>query len=464
MRFVKLGLFLAAAAGLAPAALAQTTVGTTFTYQGRLDDNGQPANGLYDFQFQLAPAATGSFSGGSQNVDDVSVVNGLFTVKINFGAAFIGDARFIEVRVRPGISIGTYTPLAPRQELTPAPYAVGLSLPFSERQTNAASLFTLDQNGTGNCMTLTGSAGDCLDVSTDGAGEAIRAHTAGTGNAIGAYTSAAGANSVYAQTTGGGVPIYGYNLSTSGNAAFFRSENVGNASNCVEIQENGIGMGLHVSARTNRAGFFENTNAGNFGTVLMASNTGGGGPAIVGTTTGVNGAGIFTINNPASSHSALEATTNGTGPAGRFNGALEVNGATTANGPATVNGDATVNGTLKAEIGGVLNRATPVAWGRFTVNSNHNPTLLNSSGNVSVNWISGVGYRVHVGGESGSGSGWWVPVGTILYDGVAPEHVYTLRTNVPDSNGNVDFTWNCANCIIPNFDGDNIQITFVIYN
>ncbi|HMD55678.1 MAG TPA: hypothetical protein VKJ65_14120, partial [Phycisphaerae bacterium] len=36
--------------------------GTAFTYQGRLNGGGSPANGLYDFQFALSNAP----SGGSQ--------------------------------------------------------------------------------------------------------------------------------------------------------------------------------------------------------------------------------------------------------------------------------------------------------------------------------------------------------------------------------------------------------------
>jgi hypothetical protein len=456
MRLLKYALCLAALAGLAPLANAQTAVGTAFTYQGRLDDNGQPANGLYDLQFQLEPALAGGIPIGSAvNVDDVSVVNGLFTVKVNFGAAFSGDARFIEIRVRPGTSVGGYLTLTPRQELTPAPYAVGLALPLNESQSSASSLFNLDQNGAGNCVTLTGSNGDCLNVSTDGTGDAIYAHTSGANAAaVGAYTTGAGSNAVFASTTGGGIPIYGYNLGTAGSAGFFRTENSTNPANCVEIQNNGTGVGLHATARTNVAGLFENTNASYAGGVLKAA-TVGGGPAVWGTTTGTGGAGSFSITNPASSHAALTASTSGTGPAGLFVGDVNVVGGVYAT------GDVTVDGQLSGKIGGVTNRTMPVAWGRFTTNSNHNPTLLNSSGNVSVSWINS-GYRVHVTGETGSLS--WVTLGTILYDGVAPEHGYMLRTSLPDGNGNVTFTWNCMNCIIPNFDGDNLQIDFVIYN
>ncbi|HHB90516.1 MAG TPA: hypothetical protein ENK60_04340, partial [Anaerolineae bacterium] len=38
---------------------AQGPVGTSFTFQGRLLDGGQPAEGLYDFKFALFDAPSG---------------------------------------------------------------------------------------------------------------------------------------------------------------------------------------------------------------------------------------------------------------------------------------------------------------------------------------------------------------------------------------------------------------------
>jgi hypothetical protein len=100
-------------------------VGTAFTYQGRLNDGGTAATGIYDFQFTLhdAPAA-GSQIGSALVRDDVAVASGLFTVTLDFGAVFGGEARFVQIEVRPGASGGAYTALGARQELTPAPNAV----------------------------------------------------------------------------------------------------------------------------------------------------------------------------------------------------------------------------------------------------------------------------------------------------------------------------------------------------
>jgi hypothetical protein len=107
---------------------AQTTVGTGFTHQGRLTDGGSPANGEYDFQFRLYDAvSSGSQVGSTNNRGNVTVTEGLFTVQLDFGSgAFNGDARYLEIRVRPGASTGAYTTLTPRQALTPAPYALAL--------------------------------------------------------------------------------------------------------------------------------------------------------------------------------------------------------------------------------------------------------------------------------------------------------------------------------------------------
>lgn len=59
---VRSSLFLAALAATCPLAGAQivtsTPAGTAFTYQGRLEDNGQPVNGLVDLEFRLYTGPT----------------------------------------------------------------------------------------------------------------------------------------------------------------------------------------------------------------------------------------------------------------------------------------------------------------------------------------------------------------------------------------------------------------------
>jgi hypothetical protein len=105
----------------------QAEVGNAFTYQGYLKDGSNPANGKYDFQFILYNALSGGSQAGSiVATDDVAVTKGLFTVALDFGTVFDGTGLWLEVAVRPGSSTGSYAILSPRQEITPAPYALSL--------------------------------------------------------------------------------------------------------------------------------------------------------------------------------------------------------------------------------------------------------------------------------------------------------------------------------------------------
>jgi len=95
--------------------------------QGRLADNGNPANGNYDLQFILRDAATNQV-GSTVTLAPVLVTNGLFAVTLDFGAnAFDGSARWLEIAVRknepPGLP-PEFVTLSPRQPVTAAPYAI----------------------------------------------------------------------------------------------------------------------------------------------------------------------------------------------------------------------------------------------------------------------------------------------------------------------------------------------------
>src|ERR1043165_5412185 len=134
---------MAVAAVCVAAASAQTTsMGTAFTYQGRLTAGGLPATAAYDFRFKLfnndgqADQTAGQI-GSANSKEDVPVTQGLFSTVLDFGAVFSGDKRWLQVEVRPGDSTGTYTVLLPRVEITGTPYANGLELPFPANQVPA---------------------------------------------------------------------------------------------------------------------------------------------------------------------------------------------------------------------------------------------------------------------------------------------------------------------------------------
>jgi len=96
-------------------------VSHTVTYQGQLSDaSGSPLSGSYTLLFELYGAATGGSRLWQQTHSGVQVRNGAFSVKLDVNAAhFDGRALWLAITVNGQL-------LSPRQELTPAPYALSL--------------------------------------------------------------------------------------------------------------------------------------------------------------------------------------------------------------------------------------------------------------------------------------------------------------------------------------------------
>ena len=100
--------------------------GTAFTYQGRLNSGGGPAGGSYDLTFTLYDSTNlpGNVIAGPLTNSATGVTNGLFTISLDFGAGvFTGNARWLEIAVRTNGG-GGFVTLAPRQLITPTPYAI----------------------------------------------------------------------------------------------------------------------------------------------------------------------------------------------------------------------------------------------------------------------------------------------------------------------------------------------------
>ena len=98
-------------------------VGTAFTYQGRLNDTGDPGNGDYDFRVELYDAeAEGTLVGGPSYLQNQTVTDGYFTLVLDFGDVFDGQARWLEIGVMQDDEV--YEILLPRQKVMPTPYAL----------------------------------------------------------------------------------------------------------------------------------------------------------------------------------------------------------------------------------------------------------------------------------------------------------------------------------------------------
>ncbi|MHC4741537.1 MAG: hypothetical protein ACYS8Z_06490, partial [Planctomycetota bacterium] len=117
------------AAVVLPADVSQAEpVAPAFTYQGRLIDANTTADGHYDFEFAMYDSPVdGNQLTRPEEWHDLDVIDGYFTVELHFGGAvFAGDERWLQIGVRPGelSDPNGYTPLHPRQRISPAPYAL----------------------------------------------------------------------------------------------------------------------------------------------------------------------------------------------------------------------------------------------------------------------------------------------------------------------------------------------------
>ncbi|MFZ1702152.1 MAG: tail fiber domain-containing protein [Pyrinomonadaceae bacterium] len=259
------------------AARAQTT---GFTFQGKLIDGTTPANGSYDFQFELFDGITdGTQLGPTLTRSAVQITDGVFTVALDFDNQFPGAKRFLEIRVRQ-IGSAKFSTLTPRQEVNSSPYGIqSLNAENAAIATNATQLGGIAANqfvittdprmtdprdpvpGSGNYIQNTTSPQATSNFNISGTG------TAGTFSAATQYNiggnrvlSVAGTNNVFVGIGAGPVN------STGVENAFFGSD---------AGQSNTIGSNNAFFGR--RAGF-SNTGGNNafFGHSAGRENTGNG--------------------------------------------------------------------------------------------------------------------------------------------------------------------------------------------
>ena len=128
-------------------------VGTAFTYQGQIKRNGALFTGTCAMQFKCGtPASAGAQQGSTLNVSAVAVTGGVFTVRLDFGNQFKGDARWLETSAKCADDAGFTT--LPRVAVNPAPYALGL-MPGAQTLGNipgSGGIFRAVNNGPGAAL------------------------------------------------------------------------------------------------------------------------------------------------------------------------------------------------------------------------------------------------------------------------------------------------------------------------
>lgn len=280
-RFGAAGALCAVVLGSLPA-VAQLNMDTRFTYQGRLNDGGQPARGVYDLQVRLFLDADGTLQTGPDVVvEDVVVNDGLFTTLLDFGAQFTGYRNWAEIAVRPGASDGDFTPLTPLQEITAGPVAQFALAPF----------YTVP--GTYNLAYTNGSVGIGrepgsivgLDFGLDVSAQAIRLGLDGNGGGQLLLVNNFGDNKIYLEglngTTDGSASemlFTGYaggqipKLTLKGTTTEFTGNvGIGNSSPTARLDARGSGTGTGVYGRTDTGyGVYGYTTSASVGTAVYA--------------------------------------------------------------------------------------------------------------------------------------------------------------------------------------------------
>ena len=139
----------------ADAASPQASVGSGFTYQGRLaDGDGNPISDTCSLDFTLWDAENGGSAMGHQIVTGVEVNDGYLAVLLNGGGefgddAFTGEARWLKIGVKCS-GDATWSFLPGRQLLSAAPYALSLRPGALISGTVSGSVLEVFNNGLGS--------------------------------------------------------------------------------------------------------------------------------------------------------------------------------------------------------------------------------------------------------------------------------------------------------------------------
>jgi hypothetical protein len=268
--------------------------------------------------------------GGDLILEDVNVVNGLFSVELDFGdVPFDGGDVFLEIRIREGVSTGSFTFISPRQRINATPYATqaeflaangattGQILQFDGTNWSAANVgngtspWTPGFGGTqyiGDVIIgdLVASAGDTLQILSEVDKSPLRILVGGAGTRF--RVSKNGGAGVGANYSDGQIPDNG--LRVSGDTA------IGNTTSSAKLTLSGDAGQDPIRARVNGATkFVVQANGG--------TNIGGGSAVAPENGLDVEGGVVLGGADPASGVSLVIASPTGTRPlAASVNGIL----------------------------------------------------------------------------------------------------------------------------------------------
>jgi len=185
--------------------------GTAFTYQGRLNNGGGPASGSYDLTFSLFNLGSGGVAiAGPVTNSAVEVTNGLFTTQVDFGSVLNGATNWLEIAVSTN-GANSFTTLAPRQQITPTPYAITAAYLSSVVENNSIQGGVSSATIGGGYQNIISTAGINCTISGGSVNTVISPNSTIGG---GEYNTT-GTNSYFATISGGGYSSIGTNSSST---------------------------------------------------------------------------------------------------------------------------------------------------------------------------------------------------------------------------------------------------------
>jgi hypothetical protein len=214
-------------------------LGTEFTFQGQIKQNGTGITGNADIRLTVYQEPAGGNPVTSPiTLANVSVSNGIFTQTLDFGPMFEGFAKFVQIEVRFPAGSGNYTSLSPRQPLLAVPYAMGLVPGANVMGSDPIAMLSL------------------LNFASDGVGSYSSSEGTGlvgegaTGNGVEGYSHSAIATGVYGENnagghgtvgrvTAGGIGVLGDGGNSGGHAAVFARGPVELVDNCDLVVNSG---------------------------------------------------------------------------------------------------------------------------------------------------------------------------------------------------------------------------------
>ena len=354
--------------------------------------SGFPSGGANKYlQVEIDPNG-GGIGGSFTNVGSTQMVSVPYALNAG-GAAPIGPAG--------GDLTGTYPnpqiliPLIKTQNV-PASPMISMTNTATTGTTSAFALFGSSASTDGNASAI---QGIITSTTPGGFSSGLRGTNNGTsGSGIGVWGAQSGTGyGVYGQTPGGwgvrgetnsGYGVAGYAFNTGGigvygtsaaNAAgYFENTTAGNTNNTVTATSNSAGNTVNgVNTGTGRAGLFQVQNAASTASAIEAQTNGTGASwGVRSTSTGTNGAGLFVQSNAANTANNVLSNQAGLGTAGLFQttntantaDALLVTTNTTSTTPAAVHGTAGTSGISLGAKKGIWGD-TDTGWGVYGTSS-----------------------------------------------------------------------------------------------